>query len=227
MEAASTSGKPGETVLGKLLRGLPRLIVFEALSSKLVLSRDSSHQSNGQERNPGSRRLSMTVKLDGWERVQIPGGKDLHGLVGAMSIYGSDAALTELPECCGSLVYLPEGDEDDGDTYQIELVVPHAQFEDLLVLCREGRLPRLTLGVLGVEYGNAPDGSQKVWATAGEAGSFLEVRSVQLVVPLTVETVQEDVAATPKEQTLTRLEGQLRNVFWVLVVGFIVLIVKS
>ncbi|MGH9990109.1 MAG: hypothetical protein ACREAS_06700 [Nitrososphaera sp.] len=118
---------------------------------------------------PGSRTISMQLKLERREDVRLPDERSLKEVRWNMllreRVYG--VGVPEKEEPIGILSYLEEGSGDydvSPEGCHIEAVINREIFSALLCAIQAGRLPdRVSVTVRGLKYGSDRDGREKIW----------------------------------------------------------------
>ena len=113
---------------------------------------------------PGSRTISMQLKLERREDVRLPDKRSLKDLEWSMRLQErvDVVGVPEKEEPIGVLSYLEEGSGPEG--CHIEAVINPEIFSALLSAIQAGRLPdRVSVTVRGLKYGSDRDGREKIW----------------------------------------------------------------
>lgn len=118
---------------------------------------------------PGSRAISMQLKLERREDVRLPDKRSLKGLEWSMLLRERVdlVSVPEKEEPIGVLSYLEEGSGDydvSPEGCHIQAVINRELFSALLSAIQAGRLPdRVSVTVRGLKYGSDRDGREKIW----------------------------------------------------------------
>lgn len=119
--------------------------------------------------DPGSRTITMQLKLERREDVRLPNKRSLKDLSWSMRLLeGTDVAgVPEIEKTIGVLSYLKENSRDynfDPEGCHIDAVINRENFNTLLSAIQAGRLPdRVSVTVRGLKYGSEIDGRGKTW----------------------------------------------------------------
>jgi hypothetical protein len=116
---------------------------------------------------PGSRTISMELKLERREDVQLPDKRSLKDVEWSMRLQ-ERASGSEQGEPIGVRSYLVEEGSGDYNVSpegcHIEAVIDREIFSALLSAIQTGRLPdRVGVNVRGLKYGSDRDGREKIW----------------------------------------------------------------
>lgn len=126
--------------------------------------------------------LSFGVKLHRRESLELSSGGSLQALTGTIAVFRESEDIRLAAESVGRIDYLPSYEHLDA-SFTISVLLPNSKFAELLAAASAGRTPsRITVGVEGLTFGSAPDGSEMKWDNKQK--SCLNVKSFNISVPL-------------------------------------------
>lgn len=204
-------------------------------------------------------RLFYSARLGPDNYIKLSTGKNLEDLKGSISVFPETGdtlpgspdekdpyteSEKKSPKVIGRIIYVPTYRHDGMSvppSYEIQTIVPKISFDELLMAAHRGRLPSsIYIEVDGMEYGSAPDGSEKKWDN--KTLSRLNVTSIDFLVPLVITpqatTSQQpeapDETFPPTRSQVNALLGRLdllaigiKNLFWaILAIGALILILR-
>jgi hypothetical protein len=106
----------------------------------------------------------------------------LQALTGTIAVFRESEDIRLAAESVGRIDYLPSYEHLDA-SFTISVLLPNSKFAELLAAASAGRTPsRITVGVEGLTFGSAPDGSEMKWDNKQK--SCLNVKSFNISVPL-------------------------------------------
>lgn len=199
---------------------MPSIITLEVQSATLA-SEFGAHTGL----NEGKWRLSLRVKLPWRERLELGTGEKLdemkmHLIFSETTpehVAWAEERTKDVPDLfrrlgtareekvVGLMSYHPEwvdkaGLDSSPASISFEVYAPAGVMASLTAFALQGRFPRhLRVDVAGLEYGYAPDGSEKKWLNNGEL-PMLPITSVHYTLPLLEELDGAD-ALVPGEPT--------------------------
>lgn len=118
---------------------------------------------------PGSRTVSMQLKLERREDVRLPDERSLKDVSWSILLQErvDVVSVPEKEKPIGTLSYLEEGSGDydvSPEGCHIQAVINREIFSALLCAIQAGRLPdRVSVTVRGLKYGSDRDGREKIW----------------------------------------------------------------
>jgi hypothetical protein len=145
---------------------------------------------------PGSRTISMQLKLEGRDDVRLPDERSLKDVSWSMLLWErvDVVSVPEKEEPIGILFYLKEVSSRyenlSPEACHIKAVINQEVFNTLLSAIQAGRLPdRVSVTVRGLEYGPEPDGRGKIWDVKGlERAPVTNVSFGILLIPSNTES---------------------------------------
>jgi len=140
-----------------------------------------------------TRRLYFGLQLEFDEDVRLPDGRSLRHASWSLAVHESSQGHLESNEqAIGQLKYWSEHDRSGApEECTVSAVLLPSAFDSLLSSIQSGRMVNhVDLYTRGLEFGNDPDGSEKVWDVKRQ--SLLSVTQLSFRTPLTALGTADD-----------------------------------